>query len=181
MAANFAELPELPGECAERDRDTFMMSAQCRLDPNSGNIAAPQYLTQWATFGLIQCNKPRRNSQHYLIHPARYALCKMSGFCWRASGLPEKAQRAGPFTPDEFAKAENDQHKAQRRRGSHDGIAGRKARRDEPVVKQRQRGRSGDGGDAPVSVETLINWPTSMPNLLDWPDSAAEFAPCCTA
>ena len=72
-----------------------------------------------------------------------------------------QAERTRPFTPDEFAKAENDQRKTERRHRPHDRIAGGEPRRDQAPVEQRQRRRNGNRGDPsqPLRAAGIRNLP----------------------
>ena len=70
-------------------------------------------------------------------------------------------QAARPFAPNEFAEAENDQRKAERRHRPHDRIAVGETRRNQAPIEQRQRRRSRDGGNPadPLRTAGIRNLP----------------------
>ena len=59
----------------------------------------------------------------------------------KSDGVGRQTQAARPLAPNEFAEAENDECKTERRDRAHDRIAVRETRRDDASVEQRQRGR----------------------------------------
>jgi hypothetical protein len=58
---------------------------------------------------------------------------------FEAHRIGRQAQAPRPLAPNEFAEAQNNQRKAQRRHRAHDRIAMGEAGRDQTSVEQRQR------------------------------------------
>jgi hypothetical protein len=85
--------------------------------------------------GQAQCKGDRPGSGD--THPDQF----------EAHRVGRQPQAARPLAPNEFAEAEDDQRKAERRHRAHDGIAMGETRRNEAPIEQRQRRRSRHSGN----------------------------------